>query len=173
MALKLKITDKDKRTIKFGVICAAAIAAFFLISEGNERWSAVKREGDVIEGKLADIKVDPRRRANVLSIVPVYEMPEAEGVQEFLFRDRLNAQLKKLGIKNKPLEIMKPGKKTNGYKPLNIKFSARCKFTQVMDLLATLKENPYLVAVEELRVRIDPKKRQEVDMDITVSTFVK
>ena len=43
----------------------------------------------------------------------------------------------------------------------------------MLDLLANLKENPYLVGVEELRMRIDKKKPQEVDLDLTVSTFVK
>ncbi len=173
MALKLKITERDKRTIKFGAVGVVLILGFFAVSEGNERWQAFRAKKAGIESKLSDIKVDPRKRAGLLNVVPVFEMPEEQGVQEFLFRDKLNEQLKRLGIKNKPLEIMKPGKMKDGYRPLNIKFSARCRFSQVMDLLAALKENPYFVAVEELRLRVDAKKRQEVDFDMTVSTFVK
>jgi len=56
---------------------------------------------------------------------------------------------------------------------LRLKCSAKCRFTQVLDLLANLKENPYLVGIEELRIRCDSKKPQEVDLDLTVSTFIK
>jgi hypothetical protein len=60
-----------------------------------------------------------------------------------------------------------------GYKLLRMKCSGKCRFTQVLDLLANLKDNPYLVGVEELRIRCDTKNSQQVDMDLTVSTFVK
>jgi hypothetical protein len=60
-----------------------------------------------------------------------------------------------------------------GYKLLRLKCSAKCKFGQVLDLLVNLKENPYLVGVEEMRIKCDPKKPQEVQLDLTVSTFVR
>ena len=45
--------------------------------------------------------------------------------------------------------------------------------SQALDLLAKLNENPYLVGIEEFRLKIDPKKRSEVELNITVSTFTK
>jgi hypothetical protein len=42
---------------------------------------------------------------------------------------------------------------------------------QVLDFLERLNENPYLVGVEELKIKCDPKKRGEVELDLTVSTF--
>jgi len=104
----------------------------------------------------------------------VFEMPQKEETQRFLFRDKLNEQLKKAGIKNQPLQVASIGKSGQaGYRLLRLKCSAKCRFTQVLDLLADLKDNPYLVGVEELRIRCDKKKPQEVDLDLTVSTFVK
>ena len=43
----------------------------------------------------------------------------------------------------------------------------------MLDFLARLNENPYLVGIEEFKIRkSDPKKPQDVDLDLTVSTFV-
>jgi hypothetical protein len=43
----------------------------------------------------------------------------------------------------------------------------------VLDFLARLNENPYLVGIEELKIKkVDPKKPQDVELDLTVSTFV-
>ena len=50
---------------------------------------------------------------------------------------------------------------------------------QLLDFLSNLNENPYLVGVEELRIQCDtkepPEKRKdkEIEIDLTVSTFVK
>ena len=173
MVAKIKITERDKRALKLGAIGAVVILVFILGSSRYDKWRQSKLSMDRVQGKLDTIKVDKRRQAGVLSIVPVFEMPKEEEEQKFLFRDKVNEQMKKLGIKSKPLEILGVGKKVDGYKSLRIKCTARCRFTQVMDLLAALNENPYLVAVEELRIRVDAKKRQEVDMDIVVSTFAK
>jgi succinate dehydrogenase flavin-adding protein (antitoxin of CptAB toxin-antitoxin module) len=43
----------------------------------------------------------------------------------------------------------------------------------VLDFLAQLNENPYLVGIEELKIKCDPKKRGEVELDLTVSSFAK
>ena len=109
-----------------------------------------------------------------MSIVPVFEMPQVEEEQKFLFRDKLSEQLQKAGIRNKPLQIQ-PGRKSpqSGYKLLLVRCSATCQFAQVLDFLARLNENPYLVGIEEFKIKCDPKKRGEVELDFTVSTFAK
>ena len=101
-------------------------------------------------------------------------MPEKEETQMFLFRDKLNEQLKKAGINSKPLQVVSTGKSPQaGYRLLRLKCSAKCRFAQALDLLANLKENPYLVGIEEFKIECDQKKRQDVKLDVTVSTFVK
>jgi hypothetical protein len=39
--------------------------------------------------------------------------------------------------------------------------------------LAKLYENPYFVAVEELKLEFDAKNRSKVELNLVVSTFVK
>jgi hypothetical protein len=118
--------------------------------------------------------MDEAQQAGLMSIVPTFEMPRSEEKQKFLFRDKFNEQLKKAGIKSEPLQIPPVGRSRQaGYKLLRLKSTGKAKFGQVLDLLAKLKENPYLVGIEEMRIQCDPKKRQEVELELTVSTFVK
>ena len=168
-----KLSQRDIRILKIGAVCAAAILVFVFASELLGRWAEARTSLAEVKNKLELIDVDKNKRDGLLSIVPVFEMPEKEETQRFLFRDKLNEQLKKAGIKNQPLQVASIGKSGQaGYRLLRLKCSAKCRFTQVLDLLADL-DNPYLVGVEELRIRIDKKKPQEVDMDLTVSTFIK
>lgn len=169
-----KLGERDIRALKIGAVCVAAILVFLFATWLRDRWGKVRDEGAEVRAQLEAISVDKTRQAALMSIVPVFEMPVIEEEQKFLFRKKLDEQLKKAGIKSKPLQILTAGKSpVPGYKLLRIKCSAKCRFGQVFDLLARLNENPYLVGIEEMRIQCDPKKRQEVDLTLTVSTFVK
>jgi len=160
----------------FGAIAAVAIVALKFGLDGLDRWHAVRTSLNAAREKLDDITIDETKQAGLLSIVPVAEMPALEEKQKFLFRDRLHEQLKKAGIKTEPLTILASRKKAGiPYKVLRVKCSGKCQFEQLLDFLAALPENPYLVGIEELRVDCDatqpPDKRKEVEIDLTVSTF--
>ncbi len=169
-----KLSQRDIRVLKIGAVCVAAIFVFVFASEWLDRWTKARASLAEVKNKLELIDVDKHKRDGLLSIVPVFEMPQKEETQRFLFRDKLNEQLKEAGIKNQPLQVASIGRSGQaGYRLLRLKCSAKCRFTQVLDLLSSLKENPYLVGVEELRIKCDSKKPEEVDLDLTVSTFVK
>jgi hypothetical protein len=169
-----KLSQRDIRILKIGAVCTVAILLFVFVSDWLTHWSNVRTKIAQLESQLELIDMEKAKQAGLMSIVPVFTMPEEEEVQKFLFIDELTEQLKKAGIKNTPLQVASVGKSGQaGYKLLRLKCSAKCRFTQVLDLFATLKENPYLVGVEELRIRCDKKKPQDVEMDLTVSTFVK
>lgn len=173
-----KLGQREKRTLKIGVVCVAAVLVIGFAAKWLEHWAQVRKSLYQIRAKLEAIRVDEAKRADLLSIVPAFEMPQEEEKQKLLFRDKFNEQLKKLGIKTEPLQVLPVGKSRQlGYKLLRLKCSAKCKFGQVLDLLASLKQNPYLVGVEEMRIQCDPKKprekREEVELDLTVSTLVR
>jgi hypothetical protein len=169
-----KLSEKDIRALKIGAVGVIAVLVFVLGSKWIEHWSRARASLDRVKAKLELIDVDKAKQAGLQSIVPVFEMPQDEEKQTFLFRNKLNEQLKKAGINSEPLQTL-PGGKTPqaGYKLLRLKCSAKCRFTQVLDLLGSLNGNPYLVGIEELRLRCDSKNQQEVELDLTVSTFVK
>lgn len=170
----MKLNEKDMRALKIGVVGAAAILVFVFGSKFQARWALAKAKKGELERKLSAIDVDKAKQAGLMSIVPVFEMPQTEDEQKFLFRDKLSEQLQKAGIRNKPL-LLQPAKKSSqaGHKLLLVKGNATCRFSQVLDFLARLNENPYLVGIEEFRIKVDPKKREDVELDFTVSTFAK
>jgi len=169
-----KLSQKDIRTLKIGAVCVAAILVFVFALGWLGHWAQARKSLVELKDKLELLDVGKAKQAGLMSIVPVFDMPEKEETQKFLFRDKLNEQLKKAGISSKPLQVVSTGKSPQaGYRLLRLKCSAKCRFGQVLDLLASLKENPYLVGIEEMRIKCDPKKPQEVDLDLTVSTFVR
>lgn len=169
-----KLSEKDIRAIKIGAIAAVIIAILMFGSELHDHWKKAKTKGSELHTKLDAIDVDQIKQAGLMSIVPVIEMPKIEEEQKFLFRDKLSEQFKRAGIRNKPLQVQ-PGRKSSqsGYKLLLVKCNATCRFSQVLDLLAQLNENPYLVGIEELKIKCDPKKKGQVELDLVVSTFAK
>ncbi len=172
--MKIKLKQSDVRALKILVVCVAGIFVFWVGSKIYGRLKKAQTSTALLNNKLELIDVDKAKRAGLKSIVPKFEMPIGEEDQKFLFQDKLTEQFKKAGIKNQPLQVAsKTTSKKDGYQLLRMKCSATCKLTQALDFLANLKDNPYLVGIEELRLRIDKKKPQEVAMDLTVSTFVK
>jgi len=169
-----KLSAKDIRALKIGAVCAGAIVLFLLGNKWLEHWTQVRSSISVVQTKLEAIDLEKARQAGLTSVVPAFEMPEKEETQKFLFRNALNEQLKKAGIKSEPLRVLTTGKSSlGGHKLLRVQCTAKCRFTQLLDLLAKLNENPYLVGVEELRIRCDKKNQQDVQLDMTVSTLVK
>jgi len=167
-----KLSEKDIRAIKIGAVAAVIIAVLIFGSALNGRWKKAKTKGSVLKAKLDAIDVDQIKQAGLMSIVPVIEMPKIEEEQKFLFRDKLSEQFNRAGIRNKPLQVQAGRKSPQaGYKLLLVKCNATCRFSQVLDLLARLNENPYLVGIEELKIKCDPKKKGEVELDLVVSTF--
>jgi len=172
----VKLSDRDKRALKTGAIFAAAIFLFVLGWEWLGRWKQVRRSLAGVKNEFKEVRAGRARYEARASVVPVFEMPENEEKQKYLFREKFNEQLKEAGIKSKPLQVlpMRRGGEKSGYRLLRLKCSAeKCKFNQVLDLLAVLESNPYLVGIEEFKIKCDEKNRQEVALDMTVSTFVK
>ena len=168
------LNQKEKRTLKFGAVCAVVIVVFALGTPQFNKWKQARSSHASITNKLETLDVDETKRAGLMSIVPVFEMPEKEEKQKFLFRDKFNEQLRNARIKSEPLQVLPSIKsRVAGYKLLRLKCSAKCNFRQALDLLANLKENPYLVGIEELKIECDQKNRQDVKLDLTISTFVK
>lgn len=166
-----KLSERDKRIIKLGAVCAVGIVIFFFGASWLEKWSDVRAGAKLKEIQIQGVNISDAKLAGLLSIVPVFEMPEKEEEQKSRFREKFLDQLKRAGIKHEPLKVVTT--KTTlykGYKLMNIQCKAKCKFTQVLDLLAKLNENPHLVGVEAFKMKCNKSKPQEVELDLTVST---
>jgi len=169
-----QLSEKDIRTLKLGVLVSVACVLFYYGSNWFDHWGQVRIEGSVLKSKLKIIDVDETKQRGLLALAPAFEKPVEAEEQQYLFRDAFNKQLKDAGIKNEPLQIQANRRAPlTGYKSLYLVCKAKCKFSQALDLLAKLNENPYLLGVEELKMKVNPKKRTEVELDLTVSTLTK
>lgn len=175
-----KLNPREKRILLLGVVSAVAIFVFTGGSKLFDDWGKARTTLAAAKRKLSEVETDKNRQAALAAIVPVFEAPQVEDKQKFLFRDRLHEQLKKAGINTDPPQFL-PVRKPRGvpYRVLKIKCKGKCKLDQLLDFLANLKENPYCVGVEELRIQCDtkepPEKRKDkqIEIDLVVSTFVK
>ena len=175
-----KLNERDKRTLKLGVVGVVLILTYaFVIDPWIDDWlltrSALKTERTRLESIAPADGGPAAKQAGLVSVVPKLEMPKTESVQGALFRGRFNEQLKKAGVNVTSLQFLQSArsKQAGGYKSLRLQCRCKGKFAQVLDLLAGLGENTYLVGVEELQLKCDTKKREQMDMVLTVSTFVK
>ncbi len=166
-----KLSERDVRILKIGGVCAAVILVLYFGSGRLEKWSKARAALASKQAQLKSIDLGDSKQAGLLSIVPAFEMPEGQEDQKNRFREKLVAQLKKAGIKHEPLKVVAT-KKTlyKNYKLMTIQCKAKCKFTQVLDFLAKLNENPHLVGIESFKMKCDKSKPQEVELDLTVST---
>jgi hypothetical protein len=160
-----------------GVVLILAYA--FVIGPWVDDWllarSALKTERARLDSIAPESSGLAAKQAGLVSVVPKLEMPQAESVQGPLFRGKFNEQLKKTGVNVTNLQFLQSAKsdQAGGYKNLRLQCRGRGKFAQVLDLLAGLNDNPYLVGVEELQLKCNQKDREQVDIVLTVSTFVK
>ncbi len=177
-----KLNERERRLLLVGVAAAAVILVFAYGTRGLDRWNKSRGSLTAAKQKLSEVETDKAKRAGLISLVPVFEKPEPEEKQKSLFREKLYEQMKKSGINSEPPQPILSKKMNIGgtpYRVLKVKCKAKCKFDQLLDFLANLKENPYCVGVEELQIRCDtkepPEKRKDkdVEVDLVVSTFVR
>ncbi len=177
-----KLNERERRLLLVGVAAAAVILVFAYGTRGLDRWNKSRGSLTAAKQKLSEVETDKAKLAGLISLVPVFEKPEPEEKQKSLFREKLYEQMKKAGINSEPPQPILSKKMNIGgtpYRVLKVKCKAKCKFDQLLDFLANLKENPYCVGVEELQIRCDtkepPEKRKDkdVEVDLVVSTFVR
>jgi len=174
-----KLSPRDKRTARFGAICGGLILLYaFAAAPWLEDWAKTRRLLAAQRDKLK--LIDSRgpavtQEAAAVSSVPTLAMPAAEEIQGPLLRDKLNEQLKKAGIQIKSINFSPAVKSRTaaGMKLLRLQCRGTCSYDQVLNLLAHLDENPYMVGVEEIKLKCDTKKRSQMDLTLTVSTFCK
>jgi hypothetical protein len=170
-----ELSEKDRRVLIVGGICVGVIVALMLLTDWLGHWGLVRKSLAEKRDKFKSISVSEAKRAGLRAVVPVFEMPRAYEEQKYLFRDKFYEQLKEAGIKYESLQFLalERSRRGDGYRLLRLQCRrSKCKFGQALDLLARLNENPYLVGVEELKIKCNPEKRQEFELDLTVSTFV-
>ena len=175
------LSQRDKRALKLGIPCIVVVLLYTtVISDWLEKWRSTRVQLATKTEQLDSILlsaggVSKAKQAGLFDRVPVFEMPQSHKKQLPLFRGKLNEQLKQAGIKVNTLKPVGPGraKKSAGSGTLMLECRGKCKYSQVLDLIVALQENPYFVGIEQLNMKFNSKDRKEMDLVLVVSTFVK
>ena len=175
------LSVRDRRAVLLGTAAIVLILLYLVIGLPLAKdWSQIRDELKMYQAKLNVINGSTAgSKAKITGLyqtVPFVELPEDEDVQRKLFWDKTYDQLKNAGIavSSGPSYIASTKKKTTlAFGTLRLKFSGTCKYDQLLKFLSQLRENPYWVAIEEFSVKSDEKKPGQVNIDMTVETFVK
>ena len=161
--MNLKLSQKDKKTIKLGGVGLVAVIVIVFGLQGFDRWKLARDALSNLENKLDTLNISKDRNAveKLRRQVPDFNMPIGKEEQRFRFRDSIEVQLRAAGINSGPLLEQTSGKSlVPGYDLLRWKSTGACSFSQLLNLLASMKENPYLVGVEELRIKVTTPQQQ-------------
>jgi hypothetical protein len=169
-----KINEHDRRVLMIGVGAAAVMLLYaYILAPWAADWqktraaiAANNKTVDSLEGSVG-------RRANQATVVPTLTMPIAAEKQQHLFKTTVNKQLTDAGVQVKSLQYVTVGKTANslGFTVSKLKCDGKCNMDQATKLIASLGENPYLLGIDEVRLSCDPKKRDEITLSMTVTTF--
>ena len=161
--MNLKLNQKDKKTLQLGGVGVVAVIVLVFGLQGFDRWKQSKEDLKSLERKIDTLDVSKDRRVidNLRQKVPYFEMPTTKDNQRSLFMDSIDAQIRAVGINTGPVGEQAGGKTiVPGYDMIRVKSSGNCSFSQLLNLLAVLKQNPYLVGVEELRIKVTTPQQQ-------------
>jgi hypothetical protein len=172
-----RLTDKERRMLSIGAACVAAVLLFSVLPAWWARWSQVRADIKKQQQMLDEASRGQYNPPGLALLVPAFDMPKDAETQKNLFRDKVNEQIRQAGLPSAPLQIEPSSKQMyDGYGRLTLKYKGACRFEQLLDFLARLKENKYYAGIDDLMIRADPKKvaqeRQTVDVELTISTFV-
>jgi hypothetical protein len=172
------LTDRERRAVMIAAVCLAAILLGMVIPKWWSHWSQIRTQISEDQFLLDQAAKGDFNPPGLAALVPVFEMPKDMEAQKVLFRDEVNRQLTQAQMPSAPLQIEPVAKQMVGkFNRLTLKYKGTCRFEQLLDFLAMLKNNKYYAGVEDLVLRADSKKtaqeRQTIEVEMTISTLFK
>jgi hypothetical protein len=175
-----KLSEKDRKTIKVGAVLMAIILVCGGMNILLSEYSRTSKELDAVKSKFNSVMPNSdgsltSKQAGLYNIVPVFEIPKKEDIPGETCRKKLMEQLRKAKVNFRDVILQPMANKENacGFRKRNLRCEGKCTFTQAMDLVASLYENPWFIAIEEFKIERNAKNRSQMDMTITISTYIK
>ena len=172
-----KLSEKDQKTLKMGGLAALVLAVAFTVYQGYNYWETQKKKQDNFDRDFRALNMDESAHKKLMANVPVFQMPEGESEQKTKFRDSLNLLFEQMRISTDPWVEVAAGNSIRppaGYGALSLKTSTRgtVSFQSILNLLGALKQNPYLVGIEEFKISCDQDNPQYANLSIVLATFI-
>ena len=171
-----KLNEKDQKTVKTGGLAVIALLAVVIFYMGYNFWSTQKDITKKLERDLKTLNLSSTAHKQLLADVPVFQEPLNESDQKTDFRDYLDKFFETKRISIDPLTTVNASNSTRppaGYGILCLKTSSKgtVSFQRILEMLAGLKENPYMVGIEEFKITCDQDNPQYASFNIVLSTF--
>jgi hypothetical protein len=149
--MDIKLDKKNKRALKLMIYGLGTILVLMLFLDWIQKWRDLRQNIARTQQQL-DYLANAEAKMAALSVkVPVVAVPQKEQKQLFAFREALNRQLYDAGITVKPFKVTTVAKSARPeYQSLYLQCSGSSNFENVLNFLADLKKNPYLVGIDEL-----------------------
>lgn len=149
--MNIKLDAKNKRVLKLGVYGVGAILILFVFLNWIQSWQELRQNIAQTKLQLDYLTNAEKKMADLRAKVPVVAIPQKEQKQLFAFREVLNTQLNDARITHKPFKVTTVAKSPRPeYQYLYLQCSGSSNFENVLNFLAALKKNPYLVGIDEL-----------------------
>lgn len=173
-----KLKPREKRIMKLLLATACLIIGFQLLEPIIQDYQQAKAERLRLQETLDDfLRIqgsDAARQEAIAQMVPVFEIPAQSEKQSILFRDNINQQLKRAGLKANSIQLRQnKSKDTAGYKVWTVECQGQCQYNSIMRFVEEIKKNPYYVAIEKLALKVDSKDRNKMTYYLIVSTYAK
>ena len=170
-----KLNEKDKKTATMGGMAILAFLVLFIVYQGYNTRESKDREYRSIKSNLNILNMSESQYKSLLNAVPIFQMPADEEQQKTNFRNSLDLLFERLQITSDPwvTVVSSKLKPPPGYGVLCLKTSTNreCRFQTILNLLAALKQNPYLAGIEEFKITCNEDNPQMANFSIILSTF--
>jgi len=169
-----KLNEKDQKTLKTGGLAVLVLAVAIAGYQGYNYWNAQNKITKDLDRDFKTLTMNESAHKKLIADVPAFEMPADDSTQKTRFRDSLNLLFEQMRISTDPWVDVTAGiRPPAGYGALSLKTSTKgtVSFQNILYLLAALKENPYLVGIEELKITCDSQNPQLATLSIVLATF--
>ncbi len=171
-----KLNEKDQKTLKTGGLAVLVLAVVVTGYMGYNHWTAQNKQKKKLNADFKKLVMNESAYKKLLAEVPVFQAPEDDSAQKTKFRDYLDTQFQRNNITTEAwVEVTASNaiRPPAGYGALSLKTSSKgtVRFQNILNLLAALKENPYYVGIEELKITCDQQNPQLATLNIVLATF--
>jgi hypothetical protein len=148
--MNIKLDQKNKKTLKLGIIGIVVILLAMFFLDWIQNWKDLRQSIKDTKKQLEVLAAADERMETLRTKVPAVAIPQKETKQLFTFRDALNRQLNQARITVQPFKVSTVAKSARPeYQYLYLQCSGNATFENVLNFLADLKTNPYLVGIDE------------------------
>lgn len=170
-----RLSARDKKALIILAVFTVAMIVFLGGGKLSETRRQTRQSYEMAVDELAGL-VHAGSSGGTLAVAPGFVFPENGGEEQILaFRDALNGQFRQVGMNSNPLQVMSASgnERINGNQLVRIQATATGDFSQVLNLMAQLYENPHLVGLDRFRINMAQGRGSQAELEMTVLTLTR